>query len=155
MILHRVKKDLRQKKLFKGKDTAYLLNDESKEFFMAKWLLEEIFEKRMKIHTVKTFNKVRGKKVLPSNLEREVTLRLEPFLTGKRYKKDSLIHFPFNLTEEEIIQASKLLGYKRIQQDTVHPLIQAMEKRYPGTLFGLYRTFQEIWTSLSSFIFFK
>ncbi|MEK6963717.1 MAG: hypothetical protein AABX70_04775 [Nanoarchaeota archaeon] len=146
LILHRVKKELRQKKWFKGRDTVYLLNDKSKEYFIARWLLEEVFEKRMKIYSVQAFGKLGGKKIRPSNLDREVTLRLDPFLTGKKFKQDKLLHFPFNVTEEEVIQSCKLLGYKykKLKQDNVHPLIQAMERRYPGTLFGLYRTFQEI-----------
>lgn len=144
LIQHRVQKDLRQKKFFKGRDTVYLLNDGSKEFFIAKWLLEEIFEKRMKIHLVKAFKNVRGKKVRPTHLDREAGLQLDFFLTGKKQKKEPALRFPSAVLEEEIIQLCYLLGYKKVKKDAQHPLIQAMEKRYPGTLFGLHKTFQEL-----------
>ncbi len=144
LIRHRVQKDLRQKKWFKGHDTVYLLNDGSKEHFIARKLLETIFEHRMKVHSVKTFSKVRGKKIRPSNLDREVTRKFERFLTEEKPAKDTAFHFPSAVLEEEMVQLCHLLGYKKVKKDRRHPLLEAMEKRYPGTLFGLYRSFHEL-----------
>src|SRR3989344_2496567 len=144
LIQHRAQKELRQKAYFKGKDRAAILKDQGKEYFIANWLFEQIFENRLQLRAVKSFGNVRGKKILPSSLDREIKRRLDPFITGKPSPDEKLLRFPTSLLEEEVIQTCKLIGYKKIKKDPPHPLIDPLEKRSPGTKFALYQSFQEI-----------
>ncbi|NQU98063.1 hypothetical protein HQ533_01225 [Candidatus Woesearchaeota archaeon] len=139
LIEKRVRKDIRINKKIKEK-TIELLNDNSKEFFIAKTLLNNIFGKHLAIKEVKNPSK---ETIIPTNLDREVKRNLKNYLENKNNKKDHKKILD-NVLEEEIIFLCKVKKIKVSKKEGKNSLIEEVEKEYPGTKFALARSFEKI-----------
>ncbi|MFH1770477.1 MAG: hypothetical protein ABH828_02880 [archaeon] len=139
MIEKRVRRDIRINKKVKG-NIIEILNDKSKEFFMTKLLLENIFGKRLKIMEVKKSSK---KTIVPTNLDREIKKKLEKYLKNKKTKKEN-IKILNNVLEEEIIIFCKLHRIKIVNKEEKNGFIESIEKTQPGTKFAMAKSFEKI-----------
>jgi len=141
MIEKRVRKDIRiNKKAGKEKEIS-LFNDKSKEFCVAKYILESVFSKSKVLKLVK---KVGNKTFVATNLDREVKSKLEEYLKGKKKKDIKGAKILNNVTEEEIIQFCKIKNFKIGKKESKNNLIEGIENKYPGTKFALGKSFTRI-----------
>lgn len=139
IIEKRVRKNLRIKKKIKGKSVE-ILNDQSKEFFMAKLLLENIFGKHLEIKEVRKSNK---KTLIPTNLDREIKEKLSIYFSNKKLKGNE-IKILDNVLEEEIIIFCKLHTIRIGKKEEKNELIETIEKSQPGTKFAMAKSFEKI-----------
>jgi len=141
-IEQRVRKDIRINKDIRPKDTIYLFNDDSKEFKIAKHFLRSIFGNNIDLKETKS-KSVKGKLVVPTNLEREASENLRNFL-GNTNKEQLCTLILDNVLEEEIVEVCKILKIKAEKSEKTHVLIEKMEESYPGTKFSLHNSFQKL-----------
>lgn len=138
MIEKRVRKNLRIKKKVKGKSVE-ILNDQSKEFFMTKLLLENIFGKHLEIKEVRKSNK---KTLIPTNLDREIKEKLANYLNNKK-AKEKKTKILDNVLEEEIIIFCKLHKIRIGKKEEKNELIESIEKAQSGTKFAMAKSFEK------------
>lgn len=139
MIEKRVRKDLRINKKIKSK-TILLLNDGSKEFRMAKQLLQSIFGENFEIKIVK---KIEKNVLVPTSLDRKIKKNLEVYLQNKKIETKKL-NILNNVLEEEIILFCKLKKIKIGKVEAKLSLIESIEATHPGTKFALAKSFENI-----------
>ncbi len=142
IIEKRVRKELRIKKYFKPNENIFLFNDNSKEYFVAKYLLNNIFEKHLNLKETKNKN-IKGKLLIPTNLDREIKNKLNSYLENTAVEKTN-IKILYNILEEEIINFCKIKGFKINNKDETNNLIEEIEKTHPGSKFSLSKSFENL-----------
>ncbi|MBC8500622.1 MAG: hypothetical protein ISS25_00890 [Nanoarchaeota archaeon] len=140
MIEKRVRKDIRTSNKIEPRGSVKLLNDDSKEFFLTKQLLKNIFGKHL---TIKEVKKASKETLIPTNLDREVKEKLEIYLENKKEKpsRKKILH---NVLEEEIIEMCRIKKIKIGKKEKKNSLIESIEKPYPGTKFALAKSLKKI-----------
>ena len=126
------------------KKTIELLNDDSKEFRVAKQLLKNIFGSHK---TIKEVKKLTKETLTPTNLDREIKLQLESYLNNKKYQKKTLCILD-NVLEEEIITFCRIKKLAIGKKEEKNKLIENIEKKYHGTKFALSKSFEKITENL-------
>ncbi|MFH1505614.1 MAG: hypothetical protein ABIE94_01340 [archaeon] len=142
----KLRKELRMGKYFKSSETVYLYNDYSKEYAVLKYLLNEIFNKRLDIKELKAFPSKTSKKVLVGwNMDREINEKLDCFLKDKDFPKEKGIRLMKSVPEGVIerFAVQKKLKFKP-KQEKKNKMIEEMHKRHPQTKFSLLKSFEYI-----------
>lgn len=167
-IEKRVRKDLRLGKYFKPNDTIYLFNDNTKEYFVTKFFLEEIFHKNLKIREIKKLDSVpdAGIIIVPTNLDRELNVKFIEFASNKlnninkinETNKNSsnktnetkitaegnVVKLLRTVLEEEIIELCKLKKFPIRNYEPKNELIEKINKDFPETKFSMMNAFEEM-----------
>ncbi|MBU1201803.1 MAG: hypothetical protein KJ583_02380 [Nanoarchaeota archaeon] len=141
LIEKRVRKDIRINKKIGRNKQIKLLNDGSKEFEVAEKILKNIFGE---FANIKKVNKTDKETLTPTNLDREARINLESYLQNEKTPKKTGKLILNNVLEEEIIIFCKI---KRIKADNKEPkndLLESIEKKHPGTKFGIAKSFEKI-----------
>ena len=139
-VEHRVRKDIRINKKIKPRSDLTLFDDESNEFLLAKHFLENVFGKNLEVKTSK--NKAKAN-YIPTNLDKYISGRVPEFMENTN--KDETNYILDNVLEEEIKELCRILKLKGKEIKTeLNPLIEEMEKKYPGTKFSIHRSFMQL-----------
>ncbi len=150
-IEKRVRKDLRLGKYFKPNDTIYLFNDNTKEYFVTKFFLEEIFHKNLKIREIKKLNSApkEGIIILPWNLDRELNIKFIEFtsknmVNAKNQSSITTVKLLKSVLEEEIIKLCKLKKFPIRNYELKNELIEKINREFPETKFSMMNAFEEM-----------
>lgn len=137
LIEKRIRKDIRTNNKLDLRKKYLLLNDSSKEFFLARYFLKKIFGDYLKINEVKK-HKNQKNLIIPTNLDREINNDFEKFIKNKKIVNNNQIKILSNLLEGEIFLAAKLLNIKHSKKkEGQNYLIEKTEELYPGIKFSL------------------
>ncbi len=149
-IEKRVRKNIRIEKDIQPLDTIYLYDDDSKEHFAAKYFLNNVFGDNLTVKTTKELKEPEnGKLVIPTNMDRTVSEKLQKFLENEIKTYEHIILLD-NVLEEELVEICRILGREAEETEEVNMLIENMEEKYPDAKFSLYRGFQKLEEELSS-----
>lgn len=145
----RVRKDLRLGKYFKPNDVVYLFDDNTKEYFVTKFFLEEIFHKNLKIREVSKIESAKGILIIPTNLDRELNNKFVEFTSNKNNKTNitaggKVVKLLSTVLEEEIIELCKLKGFPIRNYDIKNEFIEKINKEFPETKFSMMNAFEEM-----------
>jgi hypothetical protein len=139
-IEKRVRKDIRIRKILSTKKTYYLLASTTKEYALAQYFLDRIFNKHLKLIPVKaipTKIAARSATIVPTNLDREVNRNLKYFLEKKPFPKDQHILFLDHVLDDEMLIVCRILKIHHSTREQRNPLFAALEEKHPGTTFAL------------------
>jgi len=143
----KVRKEIRvEKKIDFGKKIKIsLYNNDSKEFYAAKKVLQSIFQNRLEL---KESSRISKKTLVPTNLERELSTKLSVFFQNKKLKTKG-IPFLNTMPEEEILIYAKLQGApkKLLVKDEVSKeryFIEELQKIQRQTKSSLKKSFDYI-----------
>jgi|GEM_PF-3357482 hypothetical protein len=142
----KLRKELRIGKFFKSSETVYLYNDNSKEYAVLRFLLDKIFNKRLKIKEIKAFNNKTSKKVLvPWNLDREINEKLDCFLKNKDFPREKGIRLMKTVLECQVEYFAK---HERLRynpkREKKNKIIEEMHKKHPQTKYSLLKSFEYV-----------
>ena len=144
IIEKRVRKAIRENKWIKRNDTVFVVDNGSLAFSVTKYLLESISKDLpMEIQTVKAPRE--GKVVLPWSLDDEIEGHLKD-LFGEERRQAKHIRLLKNVSDEEIqvfAEVKKLAG-SLPEKSELGRKLSDLEEKYPGSKFGLLKSFQEL-----------
>ncbi len=143
IIEKRIRRDLTINKVFAPNDKILLLYNSSLKAELCKHFLKSISRDiPLKIDIKKTKTKKYNKIVLPKNLDDEIQAFLEALFTNQEYKKPKEIYLLRTVSDEEIQILKKILKLKgTIKKTKLGNILDNLEKRYPGSKFGLFKSF--------------
>ncbi len=157
VIEKRIRKELRLKELIKKHDKLLILDDNSCDSKNLRYLIKRIVGKMpvdIKVKKGKyipsTKIRFKGKVIVPWNLDDEVSLFLRYFFENKKIKYighyDNIIKPLVVITADESKQLAKSLNFKfkEKKKDSIKDFLDSMEKRYPGTKFGIAKSIGQI-----------
>jgi hypothetical protein len=147
-IEKRVRKDIRLNKNIEPLDTVYVLDDGSKEAYIARHFLQSVFEDNLTVETTNDPDRD-GKVVVPTNMDRWLSEKLQEFLANE-FKPRSRLILLDNVLEEEIVALCRILGRDAEATEDVNMLIEEMEAKYPDTKFSLHSAFEKLEEQLFS-----
>ncbi len=157
VIERRVRKKFRLKKLIRKHDSLLIIDDNSYDAKNLIYLVKKIIGKMpvsMKIMKGKykpgTKIKFKGKVIVPWNLDDEVSMFLKYFFENKKIRYighyDNIIKPLVVVTADESKQFARLMKFKfkDKKKDKVNEFLDKMEKRYPGTKFGVAKSIKQM-----------
>jgi hypothetical protein len=134
LVEKRIRKETRKRGLIKANNSYIIQKNKDKETVIALHFLSQIFGKQI---TLKTTGK--GKRIIPTNLDRECQTFLNTYLENKKAKKQAGILFLDNVLDEELMHIAKILKIPA-RPEPKHQIIEAIEKKHPGMKFALNRS---------------
>jgi len=160
MIEARIRKEIRTTSPIDVKRPYCILNDNSQEYHAARHFLARIFGGHLKlkemscraenkdektreiVHTLKKDEQL----ILATSLDAALARDFERFIRNMRgVKKDKrIISILDNVLDEEIAWVSRLLKIKKNSVQHMHPLIEGIEKKHPGSKFSLKKSLEAI-----------
>jgi hypothetical protein len=142
-IEKRIRKDLTINKVFSPNDNILILNDNSLKAELTEYFLKSI-SKDIPLN-IDIKEKITGKYdkiVAPKNLDDEIESFLEAMFNKTEYKKSKEIHLLKTVSNEELLILKKILKLKgNITKSKLGNTLDGLEKRYPGSKFGLLKSF--------------
>jgi hypothetical protein len=157
VIERNVRKELRLKRLIKKHDKLLIIDDDSYDSKNLIYLIRKIIGKMPVSIKVKKGKYIPGKKInfkgkiiVPWNLDDEVSLFLKYFFENKKIKYighyDNIIKPLIVITDDESKKLAKKMKFKikEKKKDYVKDFLDKMEKRYPGTKFGIKKSIEQI-----------
>lgn len=157
IVERRVRKEFRLKKLIRKHDSLLILDDNSYDAKNLIYLVKKIIGKMpvsLKIIKGKykpgTKIRFKGKVIVPWNLDDEVSLFLKYFFENKKIKYvghyDNIIKPLMVITADESKEFAKLMKFKfkDKKKDEINEFLDKMEKKYPGTKFGIKKSIEQI-----------
>lgn len=151
VIEKRVRKSLREQDWLKPGQKVVFIDDSTLKAAVAKYLLKSIFKgqpfdidfKKASISSVEKAAKGYDRIILPWSMDDETEQFLAALMDNKKLPKAKYIKLLVTLLDEEIIlfaRIKKLEG--RIKKKSkLSRMLDDLEKRYPGSKFGLLRSF--------------
>ena len=147
VIEKRVRKSLREHDWIKPSDKIVLIDDGTLKSKVSICLLESIFKnqpfkidfKKGTIQSAPELSKGYDKVIIPWNMDDTVEQFLDALLNNKKVLKTRCIKLLINVSDEEITlfaKIKKIKGKKRAKT-RLGKMIDELEKRYPGSKFGL------------------
>ena len=133
VIEKRVRKSLREHDWLKPADKILVIDDGT-------------LKSKAGIHIIKSIFKLsKGctKVIIPWNLDDEIGQYLDALMNNKKIPKTKHIKFLINISDEEIdyfAKIKKIKGKKRAKTK-LGKMLDNLEKRYPGSKFGLLKSF--------------
>ena len=145
IIEKRVRKYVRINKLFKKNDKILIINDNSKEAQVNKYILKSIIKNMPATITEKETSKGTrvDKIIMPWNLDDEINQYLEEVMNKKKEKrntKEIKILKPVLDSEVEIFAKIKGFKYKKVKHQEKNPFLKGLEEKHPGTKFSLLKS---------------
>ena len=145
IIEKRVRKHVRINKLFKKNDKITIINDESKEAQVNKYLLKSIIKNMpVTITEKKTTKGIKaGKIIIPWNLDDEINQYLEEVINNyKTNENKKIIKLLKPILNSEVETFAKIKGfkYKKISHQKENKFIKGLEEKHPGTKFSLLKS---------------
>jgi len=157
VIEKRIRKELRLKELIKKHDKLLILDDNSYDSRNLRYLIKKIIGKMpvdIKVKKGKyipsTKIRFKGKVIVPWNLDDEISLFLRYFFENKKIKYighyDNIIKPLIVITDDESKQLARYykFKFKEKKKDSIKEFLDKMEKRYPGTKFGIKKSIEQI-----------
>ncbi len=157
VIERRVRKEFRLKKLVKKHDSLLIIDDGSYDAKNLIYLTKKIIGKMPVSLKIKKGKykpgkriKFKGKIIVPFNLDDEVSLFLKYFFENKKIKfighYDNIIKPLIVITDDESKTFAKIMKFKfkKKKKDKVNEFLDKMEKKYPGTKFGIKKSIGQI-----------
>ncbi len=150
IIEKRVRKDMRTNQLIKKNDKILILDNESKESVVGRFLLKSIIKDlpvKISISKSKKSNAKYNKIIVPWSLDDEAEKFLDTIFSKKKPAKHSKneIMLLKNLSEEEIETFAKIkrFKYRKKQRSKTKKMLDSLEKRYPGYKFSLLNSIKQ------------
>jgi hypothetical protein len=157
VIEKRVRKEFRMKELVKKNDSVLILDDGTYDSKNMLYLTKKIIGKMPVFIKIKKGNYVPGKKInfkgkimVPWNLDDEAAFFLRCFFEKKKIENignyGNIIKPLAVITDDESRQFSRIMkfDFKDKKKGKVNDFLDSMEKRYPGTKFGIARSIPQI-----------
>lgn len=150
IIEKRVRKVLREYERLRPSDKIIILDDNTLNAKMCTYMLQSIFRgqpftfsiKKGSISSAEKLAKRKIKVVIPWNMDDEVEQYLDALFNGKKIKKTRFIMPLLGISCEEIEYFAKIKGItgKSKAKTKLGRMLDELEKRYPGSKFGLLRS---------------
>ncbi len=155
IIEKRVRKEFRLKKLIKKHDSLLILDNGTYDAKNLIYLVKKIIGKMPVSIKIKKKGYMPGKKfktktIVPWNLDDEVSLFLKYFFENKKVKHighyDNVIKPLIVVRDKESKEFAKLMKFKfkDKKKNKVNKFLDKMEKKYPGTKFGIAKSIKQI-----------
>ncbi len=144
IIEKRVRKSMRENSWIQRKNKVFIVDNGTITFAVSKHLLENISKDLpMEISVVK--EPCEGKVVIPWSLDNEIEGRLQE-LFGEAEEKTQYIKLLKSVSDEEIITFAEVKQLKGTlpQKGILGRKLSEMEQKYPGSKFGLLKSFQNL-----------
>lgn len=152
IIEKRVRKSLRDNDWIKPKDKVLVIDDGTLKAKVGIHILDSIFKKTpfnitVKKGTIKGANKLAkgyNKTIIPWNADDEINQYLDALFNAKKIPKTKNIKLLIKISDEELdyfAKANKIKGKKKAKSD-LGKKIDLLEKRYPGSKFGLLKSIE-------------
>lgn len=135
----RVRKDLRVHKKITTRKTYTFLDSRTKEAAIAKRFLKSIFQGHLAIHSTK---KAGNNTIIPTSMSRDIASKLSFYLDKKRVTQRG-IPFLDNVTDGELCMLAAIWKIPA-KRERPHPLVEAIERAHPGTMFALKKSLDEV-----------
>ncbi|MBW3004659.1 hypothetical protein KY310_02410 [Candidatus Woesearchaeota archaeon] len=150
VIEKRVRKSLRDNKWLKPADKIAYIDDGTLQSKAGICLIKAIFQnqpfnidfKKGEIKSAEKLAKGYTKVIIPWNMDDEVTQFLDALFNSKKVPKTKHIKLLLNVSDEEIAffaELKKIKG-KSKAKTRLGEMLDNLEKRYPGSKFGLLRS---------------
>lgn len=150
VIEKRIRKSLREHDWLKPDDKIIIIDDGTLKAKVLIHLLKSIFKgqpfkfeiKKGAISSAEIPVKGRNKVIIPWNMDDEVEQYLNALFNNKKIKKTKLIKPLLNISDEEIDYFAKIkkMKGKKKAKTTLGNMMDDLEKRYPGSKFGLLKS---------------
>lgn len=150
----RIRKYLSKNKIFSTHDKILFINDNSLKAEAGIFFLNSIQKDiplKIKIKSVKPekitskIAKKYDKIVIPWNLDNEIILFLESIFKAEKMKKQSFVKLLKPISDEELEMLAKVRNFKKPMKKTgLSKVLDHLEKKYPGSKFGLLKTAEEL-----------
>jgi len=150
VIEKRVRKSLRENEWLKPDDDIIIIDDSTVKAKAVMYLLKSIFKgqpfkfniKKASIASAEKLAKSKNKVIIPWNMDDEVEQYLDALFNNKKIKKTKLIKPLLNISDEEIDYFAKIkkLKGKKKPKTKLGKMLDDLEKRYPGSKFGLLKS---------------
>ena len=150
VIEKRVRKSLREHDWLKPDDDIIIIDNSTLKAKVVVYLLKSIFKgqpfrfniKKAEISSAEKIAKARNKVIIPWNLDDEIKQYLDALFNNKKIKKTELIKPLLNISDEEIGYFAKIKKIKgrKTPKTRLGKMLDNLEKRYPGSKFGLLRS---------------
>ncbi|MBD3303575.1 hypothetical protein GF343_00355 [Candidatus Woesearchaeota archaeon] len=150
VIEKRVRKSLRDNKWLKPADRIIYIDDGTLQSKAGIHLINAIFKnqpfnicfKKGLIKSAARLSKGYDKVLIPWNMDDEVVQFLDALFNAKKVPKKRHIKFLINISDEEIAFFAKIKKIKGTQKAKTRlgKMLDDLEKRYPGSKFGLLRS---------------
>ncbi|MBW3001656.1 hypothetical protein KY338_00680 [Candidatus Woesearchaeota archaeon] len=150
VIEKRVRKSLRDNKWLKPADKILYIDDGTLQSKVGIYLIKAIFQNQpfnidFKKGTIKSADKLSkgyNKVLIPWNLDDEIEQYLDALFNAKKVPKTKHIKLLINISHEEISYFAKIKKIKGRQKtkSKLGKMLDSLEKRYPGSKFGLLRS---------------
>ncbi len=157
IIEKRVRKEFRLKELVKKHDSLVILDDGTYDAKNLIYLVKKIIGKmpvsiEIKKDKYKPSRKInfKGNVIVPWNLDDEVSLFLKCFFENKKIKYighyDNVIKPLVVVRNKESKAFAKIMKFKfkDKKKNKVNKFLDKMEKKYPGTKFGIKKSIEQI-----------
>ncbi len=157
VIEKRVRKEFRMKELVKRNDFLLILDDGTYNAKNLIYLFRKIIGKMPVSLKTKKGKYIPGKKInfdgkimVPWNLDDEAVLFLRCFFEKKKIENignyENIIKPLVVITDDESRQFARIMkfDFKDKKKDKVNDFLNSMEKRYPGTKFGIKKSISHI-----------
>jgi hypothetical protein len=152
IIEKRVRKSLRKNDWITPKDKVLVIDNNTIKAKIGIHILDSIFQKKhfkidVKKGTIakaKQLAKGYNKIIIPWNTDDEIEQYLAALFNAKKVPKTKYIKLLINISDEELEQyakANNIKGKKKIKS-ALGKKIDALEKRYPGSKFGLLKSLE-------------
>jgi len=149
VIEKRVRKSLRDNKWLKPADKAVYIDDGTLQAKTGIYLIHTIFKnqpfnfsfKKGAIKSAARLSKGYDKVLVPWSMDDEVEQYLDALFNAKKVPKTRHIKLLINVSDEEIAlfaEIKKIKGRPK-KKSSLGKALDALEKRYPGSKFGLLR----------------
>jgi len=155
IIEKRVRKEFRLKELVKKHDSLVILDDDTYDAKNLIYLVKKIIGKmpvdlKIRKGKFKIGKKFKTKTIVPWNLDDEVSLFLEYFFENKKVKHighyDNIVKPLVVVRDEESKAFAKIMKFKfkEKKKNSIEEFLDKMEKKYPGTKFGIKKSVEQI-----------
>jgi hypothetical protein len=152
IIEKRVRKSLRDNDWIKPKDKVLVIDDGTIKAKAGIYILNSIFNKKpfnitVKKGTIKGASKLAkgyNKVIIPWNADDEVEQFLDALFNAKKILKIKNIKLLIKISDEELdyfAKTKKIKGKKKAKSE-LGKKIDLLEKRYPGSKFGLLKSIE-------------
>ena len=145
LIESRVRKELRKDKIIKAKETLFIINDRSKEYYITKYFLKRIFGNYLSVKDLKDKGRTTNNKIIiPWNMDRELSARLREYFSNKAPNiRKNQVYLLKCVIDEELMIVARILGITG-KKEPYDEFIEKIEKKYPGIKFSLYQSFEHL-----------
>lgn len=151
VIEKRARKAFREHDWLRPKDKALIIDDGSIKAKVCIFLTKNTFKgqpfyfsiKKGSLSAVQKLAKGHKKAIIPWNMDDEIELNLRAVFEGNKPEKMPYIKPLLNISDEEIHLFAKAKGIKgrEMPKTQLGRMLDELEKRYPGSKFGLLRSF--------------